>query len=398
MTLDPITIILMSTLMDSAMSIVLFSAHRSFPTQVRGLADWALGLLLLVLSAGLFVLVHMVDSQLIIFGANLALLWGIGLSMTGTQKFYGRKPSWWLFHLLAACGMAILLRWYLVSPDFPLRVALMSLLMAAMYLVQLGVIVRHGERQSATWFFAALMLIQVVVVLVRALLAVTHNGLDLGLAKGAPFHSLYLAVTNFMTLLLSVGFVTVSTRRLQTILEQRSNLDPLTQALNRRGFDEHYLKEKARMRRARRPLAILSLDLDFFKQINDRHGHAAGDRVLVHLTRVARGALRETDSLARFGGEEFIVMLPDTALPRARMVAERIMQLVREQRNEPDERGAEVPAYTLSIGVACQLSPEDDLESLLLRADAALYQTKENGRDRIEVDPALALALVQAQG
>jgi len=172
--------------------------------------------------------------------------------------------------------------------------------------------------------------------------------------------------------------MTVATRRLQTILERRSTLDPLTQVLNRRGFADIYAKEHALMRRESTFMTMLSIDLDYFKKINDCHGHAAGDRVLIDVAAVIGKALRASDHVARFGGEEFIVLLPATGIDRAQHIGERIQAALRLPRTD-------VPAYTVSIGIACQITADEDLDGILVRADKALYRAKENGRDRIEV-------------
>ncbi|MEG2032308.1 MAG: GGDEF domain-containing protein, partial [Janthinobacterium sp.] len=122
------------------------------------------------------------------------------------------------------------------------------------------------------------------------------------------------------------------------------------------------------------------IDLDYFKSINDRYGHAVGDQVLAHVATVIDGALRESDCVARFGGEEFVVLMPDMPPRNALGVAERIRTLLRESSH------AGLPSCTVSIGVACQESVVEGLEELLSRADAALYLAKERGRDRIELD------------
>lgn len=373
--LDPNTVILMSTLMAVAMCVVLFAAQRSFPATVQGLREWVIGMLGLVVSSILFGLRGMVPPGILLPVANSVFLCGAGMLLIGTQRFYGVRPSWRLFHLVWLLGLLVMLCWLYLWPDFAMRVAMFSFLMLVLNATQFLVIARHGERQVATLFFGMLTLVQSLSVLHRGVSALQDGGAGNDILHGGPYHSLYLAVTAFMTLLLPVGFMTVATRRLQTLLEQRSNRDPLTAVLNRRGFAEWHARE-----RARQPLALLSIDLDFFKSINDRHGHAMGDRVLVDVAGVIKGALRDSDAVARFGGEEFVVLLPDAPQARAELVAQRIQEVLRQPR--PD---AGLPAYTLSIGVACQASPDETLDSLLLRSDKALYRAKQLGRDRIEV-------------
>jgi GGDEF domain-containing protein len=126
------------------------------------------------------------------------------------------------------------------------------------------------------------MSIQTVVV-TRVVLVFGGDGVDL--TTVGAFQSLYLAVGHFMILMMTVGFMTVCTRRLQIILERRSTLDPLTEVLNRRGFADIYAKEHALMRREGTFMTMLNIDIDHFKRINDCHGHAVGDRVLVDVAK-----------------------------------------------------------------------------------------------------------------
>lgn len=380
MKLDPATIILMSTVMAMAMAVVMFSALRSFPRSVAGLREWVIGLLVLIGASFLFALTGLVHEWILLPVANSVFLWGAGMQMIGTQLFYGVRPSWRLFHLTWLLGLGVMGVWLYWHPNFPMRVAMYSFLMMALTFKQFLVIVRYGERHLTAWFFALLSLLLSLVLLHRGVMAFQQGGAGYDIMHGGPNHSLYLAVLSFMTLLLPVGFMTVATRCLQKLLEQRSNRDPLTAVLNRRGFAEVHAKEKLRARRKGTPLAVMSIDLDFFKAINDRHGHAVGDLVLVDVAGVISGTLRGSDAVARFGGEEFVVLLADTHQARAELVAQRIQFALRQPRP-----GLALPSYTLSIGIACQLGPAEDLDSLLLRSDRALYRAKQLGRDRIEV-------------
>ncbi|HJU99786.1 MAG TPA: GGDEF domain-containing protein [Burkholderiaceae bacterium] len=392
-TLDPLTIVLMSTVMCGAMSIVLFSVWRSFPAEIGGLREWALGLLFMVAGTVLLTLRGgAVPKPLPVLTMNAVLLWGIGLSMIGTEKFYGQRPSWRLFHGAWIAGMGAMAWWLLVRPDFPARVAAFSILVTLFYCRQAGLIVRHGARHFTTLFFGTLMLIQALVVATRGMLALFGGGTSVDLLRPGTFQNVYLAISSFMVLMLVVGFMTVATRRLQTILELRSTRDPLTQVLNRRGFADVYARERALMQRERRATSLISIDLDHFKSINDRYGHATGDRVLVHVAEVIGKALRASDHVARFGGEEFVVLLPDTGMERACSVAERIQDVLRAPRDDG------LPAYTASIGIACQLSAEEDLDGILQRADGALYRAKALGRDRIEVAEPASLPARAALG
>lgn len=381
-----------------AMSVVLYSAHSSFPREIKGLKQWAISLVLLAFGSGIYASSSgLLGNILSPLCANAVILWGLGFGLIGTQMFYGRDSSWWLFHFVWTLGMVAGGYYVIVDPDYSGRLAIFSILAFVLYSYQVVLIWGYGERHFSTVFFGLLMLFQSVIVLIRGVLAMTHSSDDMNLFVIGPNQNLYLVTSHFMTLLLTVGFMTVATRRLQTILERRSTLDPLTQVLNRRGFTEVYAKEHALMRREQTVMTMLSIDLDYFKAINDCYGHSTGDRVLTDVAVVIAKALRASDHVARFGGEEFIVLLPATGLERAHHVAERIQTVLRAPRSETESEqsaaAAALPPYTVSIGIACQVSPDEDLDNILLRADRALYCAKERGRDRIEIAAEAVLPL-----
>jgi len=124
-------------------------------------------------------------------------------------------------------------------------------------------------------------------------------------------------------------------------------------------------------------MLVLLLDLDHFKAVNNTHGHLVSDRMLVDFADRVRALLRVPDRLGRFGGEEFVVLLPETSLDKARVVAERI-------RRDIEQADGDLPRRTVSIGVTVSFPDDPDLDGLLARADAALYQAKEGGRNRVE--------------
>jgi diguanylate cyclase (GGDEF)-like protein len=164
-------------------------------------------------------------------------------------------------------------------------------------------------------------------------------------------------------------------------MRQTAERDPLTHLRNRRAFDEVFAQETTRYERYGHPMSLLMLDLDHFKSINDRFGHEAGDEVLRQVARVLPAHIRDVDVAARFGGEEFVVLLPETAPVAALEVAERIRVGVGAL--AIDWRGTRIPV-TVSIGVASVPERGKDPAGLMGAADAALYRAKANGRNRVE--------------
>ncbi len=167
-------------------------------------------------------------------------------------------------------------------------------------------------------------------------------------------------------------------RALATELAERAERDPLTGLGNRRHLDRRFAELLAEAERHHRPLVVAVMDLDHFKQINDRHGHAAGDQVLVALAPLLRENTRAGDALARVGGEEFVAVFADTPTQRAQEICERLRERLTHQRWPGLPEGQPV---TLSIGLAG--APAYDRVELMRRADAALYEAKRGGRDRI---------------
>lgn len=160
-------------------------------------------------------------------------------------------------------------------------------------------------------------------------------------------------------------------------LQQLANFDSLTGIYNRRKFDHMFARELDRARRYRQCLSILVCDIDLFKDINDRYGHGEGDRVLMRIANVLRRNVRAIDIYARWGGEEFILLLPHTGIDDAEQVARKLRQLL-----SGVGYGNSGECITASFGVS-QLQPEDDKDSLIGRADRALYSAKRSGRDQV---------------
>ncbi|OLR89496.1 GGDEF domain-containing protein [Actinokineospora bangkokensis] len=167
-----------------------------------------------------------------------------------------------------------------------------------------------------------------------------------------------------------------------------SRTDDKTDLLNSRGWYEQVDREFVRARRRGSSVAVAVLDLDHFKQVNDTWGHPAGDAVLRAVGAVLHQTTRQGDIVGRFGGEEFVLLLPDTDAHQASLVAERVRRGVAEmQVVATDKRGnpVEIAARTTSIGIAAAPAPSTTLESLLRRADAAVYDAKSTGRNRVRV-------------
>jgi diguanylate cyclase (GGDEF)-like protein len=166
------------------------------------------------------------------------------------------------------------------------------------------------------------------------------------------------------------------------VLKEQALVDPLTRLWNRRAIDELLNREMVRAIRETRPLSVMMADLDRFKDVNDTHGHAAGDSVLRATAGRLRSSVRPQDAVGRYGGEEFLVVLPGTAAPAAGEIAERIRAAVA---SAPVESAGRAIPVTVSIGTATLVASRPlDAAGLIAAADRALYEAKKKGRNRVE--------------
>ena len=169
--------------------------------------------------------------------------------------------------------------------------------------------------------------------------------------------------------------------------ENLSMIDDLTGLFNRRYFYMRVETALANSRRYHQPLCLLMLDIDFFKKINDEHGHLCGDRVLIQISSLLKKQIRESDLLVRFGGEEFVVIFTNTDCNNGKIFSERIRQEIEHEKIEFDGKSIQT---TVSIGIHClcfekEKMESSDIDSLVNSADLALYQAKGFGRNRVEV-------------
>ncbi len=209
------------------------------------------------------------------------------------------------------------------------------------------------------------------------------------LHEGNAFNTSAALAFMLVGLMINLVLALMVVGRLVSRLRQLSDRDALTGLLNRRALAPLLQREAGRLRRYGESYALLMVDVDHFKSINDDHGHAAGDRALVQLSEVLRQAAREVDHVARLGGEEFCLLLPHTDLAGATHLAQRVHEAVRRETWSEFGRG-----ITVSVGVAVALSADEPPQAVLERADQALYRAKHAGRDRVVLaDPPVGFGL-----
>ncbi len=233
---------------------------------------------------------------------------------------------------------------------------------------------RRGSRQAG--FFLISWLPLLCLTMARVAQLIFGLPLPAWLEYGYPASMAYAAVV------ITVGLAdrTLQARRERDLAHRLADFDPLTGVLNRRAILSRLQAAHADAHQAHRALGVLFLDLDHFKRINDRHGHVTGDHVLNTVAAAMQAELRELDWLGRYGGEEFLVMLPGATERSAHNVAERIREHVAELRIR---HGVVELCPTVSVGIALLDETTPTVEALIEHADAALYCAKEQGRNRV---------------
>ena len=374
--IDIRTAILLIGVLSGLMSVVLYALRRSYPASIGGLGEWSTGLLLIFLGGLLAAGRRLLPEFFTTAAPNFILMTGVYVLYVGTQRFFGVRPRPWPWMAFISCVVLATMWFTWVEPLYVVRLRLVATAMVAMFAAQTWLIWQQGlstfARVLAFTMVVLIMVMQVVRVLTSFALPVGVDILD-----GTPEQALYIASFSFSLLLFAISTVLLASERLRIELEYLATHDSLTNALTRRHLTDACQRELERCNRQGLSMAVLLLDLDHFKQVNDTHGHQTGDRVLIQFVARVRASLRSIDLLGRFGGEEFVVLLPNTRLPEAQLVAERIRQAC--------DQAEPAPTVTVSIGLSTNQGDGDTLDALLGRADAALYRAKAQGRNRVEV-------------
>ncbi len=377
---DPRTIIVMASVMSLLMGGVMFFLRRIYPPNIQGLLQWAIAPFLCFVSTTLFAVRGVVPDVVSSVGGNLILLGGAMVFYFGSQRFHDIAPSYkfWGIVLLAVAPLFV---WFIaVDPRYEVRVVLSTAAMMWILITHARLLITRDKTNVFTRPTGYLLILQCGFLLLRMVDTLQGHAVA-GLLDPSGAQVTYLMAYTFTFLLLTVGLILMAAERMRMEFEHLATYDSLTSTLTRRAWLESCERELQRCRRHSHGMAIMMMDMDHFKGVNDTHGHQMGDRVLVDFAERVRLQLRLPDRLGRFGGEEFVLLLPETSLDDALKVAQRIRTSRRLQSN--------LPLCTVSIGVATYEVQSDTLNSLLARADAALYRAKDLGRNRVETESAL---------
>ena len=372
-------IIASSLMMAASMAVVGWGRRRD------GLGRWAAALLVNAIGHLLIMLRGLIPDVLSIVVGNLMLSSVFVGMIAAVYQFQGRPVRW---PLLLAPPLLVLVFVSVFIDNFPARVSFVGLVIGlqAVWALLAALSHRHATVGRGQWLLVAGLLLEAVVLGVRALVAISTHSEATNILQSSALQTLTFLATFSVVLVSSVGFVFMSRDRADENNRVLAALDPLTGVANRRSLIAALDRDVARAQRMREPMALMMVDIDHFKDVNDRYGHPAGDRVLCSVVNVLRQRVRAQDLVGRYGGEEFMVLLPDTGLVGAEQLARALCKAVEESRCPADGVPGPGIAVTVSIGVfGGRLESGDSWDMLIAAADRALYQAKNNGRNRVEV-------------
>jgi diguanylate cyclase (GGDEF)-like protein len=378
MLLDVTTLFIVSIFVTTILGLFLLFAWVQ-DRSIRALAWWGVAYLIGGVSVAIYTVQDSLSNALSLAIGNALLFVACGVIWSGARLFHGREVKpFWMFAGAIAWLIALTMPGFAASTMA--RVALSSVAISAYTLLTAWELWGgRKERLMSRWPAMAVLALHGIVFLspIPIVLLSTSE------MRFSDFTGGWFAIFALETLLYAIAtafiILTMAKERSERIHRTAATIDPLTEIFNRRALLEAGRRILGRVAWDKQPVSVLMFDLDHFKKINDRFGHAVGDRALQTFARTAAARLRATDVIGRLGGEEFAAILPGTSLLSAAVAAERVRVAFEAAAIEID--GLPIGG-TVSIGAAATELPDCDIDVLLEQADKALYAAKASGRNR----------------
>jgi len=382
MSLDLRTMMLMFSVLTLLLSGLLALAGVQ-AGNIRGVRLWALASLCYSLASFIAFadLTPTSSAWTIVLGAVLVMA-ANGLQYSGIQAFKGERIDWRIPLLVVGVAFVQSVWFTILHPDADVRAIANSLVFVLINTLCARALLIRIEQplRTAYWFTGASFAMLAAAALIRAVTIFRSPGTFAGFYSQVPFVPMRFLSISLILMCVTFGFILMLNYRLIADMQKIALRDGLTGALNRRSLEEEAIRLSARCTRSGETLAIMMIDVDHFKSINDHSGHQIGDQVLQRLAAVAQASIRGDDYFARYGGEEFCILLPSTSEEEARVLADRLCQAYAALTME---FGGEVLHSTISIGVADSNQVGLEFSALVTAADKALYQAKQEGRNRV---------------
>ena len=374
-----------------ALGLIWAYVARSYP-KLEAARFWTGSAFAAAGGAALAMLRFAVDSLLPLLAGGTVMIFAACLGAMGIKRFYDQPISWRASALITGLSFAGLTFFIVAYDSASARIFIYSLGQALPFVLTLKLLLagQDGHRNPGARLAGIVAVLIIAIYVIRGV-----GGLldirDFSVIQSNTGQWALVLVLIFLSMAWNFGFLLMAIDRLRNEVADLALLDDLTGVSNRRHLLQRLTEECARSERSGQPFALLVIDLDAFKAINDTHGHASGDACLQHFTLMAQTRLRTGDMLARTGGDEFCIVLPASTLREGTMIARRVLEVCRGDAEACV--GADVP-ISVSIGIA-QWTREIGAfpDRLMAAADHALYAAKNDGRNRCAVyDPAPPLA------
>lgn len=321
--------------------------------------------------------------------ANLAIVFGYCLLVLGILRFLKHDKQFFVKGcIFLSLLMAVAFSYFTyVQDNINTRVIIVSVVLACLSLFAGFIVLTNKDQKALTFlrFLGFSFLFCAFIFLLRIYFAYTEVPLSNFMNAGA-IHGLSLIALQLVTICSCFSLTVSASQQLANKLAVQATIDSLTNIYNRRAFDEFATKSVLRAQRDKKPISMIIMDIDLFKQVNDQYGHQIGDKVLQEFSLRLKGSLRQYDILARYGGEEFTLLLPDTNTKTAMLIAEKLREKIAQPVFCLEDDA--VLAVTASFGVATNQGDNVDWQQLISLADQALYHAKEEGRNCVKLHSA----------
>jgi diguanylate cyclase (GGDEF)-like protein len=364
-----------------ALGLIWAYVMRSYPN-LAAARFWTGSAFAAAAGAGIAMLRFVDASLLPLLAGGTVLIFAGCLAAMGIKRFYGQRVTWHGTALITGLSFAGLTFFIAGYDSMPMRIFVYSLGQSVPLALSLKLLLSRpdGRKNPGARLAGIVAIVIIAIYATRAAGGLLHIGGDPAIFRSNPIQSAMVLMLLFLSMAWNFGFLLMAIDRLRNEVADLALLDDLTGVGNRRHLLQRLTEECAKSERSGEVFALLVIDLDGFKAINDTHGHATGDACLRHFTLMAQTRLRPGDMLARTGGDEFCIVLPASTLREGAMIARRVLDACRDDAETCV--GPDVP-ISASIGVAQWTREIGQFpDRLIAAADHALYVAKNGGKNR----------------
>ena len=375
--LDIQTMILMTSI-DAILQLLILIFLCLLVNQYRGIKTYTIGRIFTI--TGYFIsLIKSPYLSITLILAGVFLLVGASFGCIGIAQFTGKRIKIYYLLIINLLFLSVQSYFLIFQDVFVFKTISQTIFQMVVFSISTYCLLTTSYKSFVgASRFMAIVMIGLLMSLVARIVLLLRNPPD-QLFSSNELNASTLIIVFVFSFLLTAGFIMMVCQRLYYDLKAAANTDVLTRLLNRRAMMHQLEIAMNQFYRSDRAFAIILIDVDFFKRVNDVYGHDGGDMVLVHLAQILQTKMRQIDSASRWGGEEFLILLPDTALEQAKEIAERLRSYVE---TNPTPSNIQI---TISLGIAVIRQHGNSLESLITAADHALYAAKRNGRNQVAI-------------